>query len=229
MATRREAGVVKAAAVVQGIALVTFPAASGIFTSSSDYGLSSTAYGAMFVPQAVTAVASAAAGRRVGPAGRDPPRLPDRLDGESPLDVTPRRQLAARLPPRTGLRASPPRDHEPRRRVRLHRPGPEHVHRGVQPHQGRPVGARAQRAARTRYRARAAVRRRLRRSRVLVGVAGPDRSPRGRAPARERADYRSTPAPRTRTLGRRAGRVPASRRDSGSMPASRSPTGSARR
>jgi len=70
MATRREAGVVKAAAVVQGIALVTFPAASGIFTSSSDYGLSSTAYGAMFVPQAVTAVASALLGaewaRRVG-------------------------------------------------------------------------------------------------------------------------------------------------------------------
>src|SRR6478672_9740023 len=70
MATRREAGVVKAAAVVQGIALVTFPAASGIFTSPSEYGLSSTAYGAMFVPQAVTAVASALLGagwaRRVG-------------------------------------------------------------------------------------------------------------------------------------------------------------------
>ena len=52
----------KAAAVVQGIALVTFPAASGIFTSPSEYGLSSTAYGAMFVPQAVTAVASALVG-----------------------------------------------------------------------------------------------------------------------------------------------------------------------
>ena len=70
MATAREAGVVKAAAVVQGIALVTFPAASGIFTSPSEYGLTSTAYGAMFVPQAVTAVASALLGagwaRRVG-------------------------------------------------------------------------------------------------------------------------------------------------------------------
>ena len=70
MATRREADVVKAAAVVQGIALVTFPAASGIFTSASEYGLSSTAYGAMFIPQAVTAVASALVGagwaRRVG-------------------------------------------------------------------------------------------------------------------------------------------------------------------
>ena len=70
MATAREAGVVKVAAVAQGIALVTFPAASGIFTSASEYGLSSTAYGAMFVPQAVTAVASALLGagwaRRVG-------------------------------------------------------------------------------------------------------------------------------------------------------------------
>jgi MFS family permease len=70
MATAREADVVKAAAVVQGIALVTFPAASGIFTSASEYGLTSTAYGAMFIPQAVTAVASALVGagwaRRVG-------------------------------------------------------------------------------------------------------------------------------------------------------------------
>jgi MFS family permease len=62
MATTRESDVVRAAAVVQGIALVTFPAASGIFTSASEYGLTSTAYGAMFVPQAVTAVASALVG-----------------------------------------------------------------------------------------------------------------------------------------------------------------------
>ena len=70
MATTREATVVKVAAVAQGIALVTFPAASGIFTNPDEYGLSSTAYGAMFVPQAVTAVASALLGatwaRRVG-------------------------------------------------------------------------------------------------------------------------------------------------------------------
>ncbi|HEY2332161.1 MAG TPA: MFS transporter [Acidimicrobiales bacterium] len=70
MATRREAQVIKVAAVVQGIALVTFPAASGIFTDPNEYGLSSTAYGTMFVPQAVTAVASALLGatwaRRVG-------------------------------------------------------------------------------------------------------------------------------------------------------------------
>ena len=70
MASPREAEVVKVAAVVQGIALVTFPAASGIFTSASEYDLSSSAYGAMFIPQAVTAVSAALLGaawaRRVG-------------------------------------------------------------------------------------------------------------------------------------------------------------------
>ncbi len=44
------------AGVVQGIALVTFPAASSIFTSPSEYGLSSSEYGAMFLPQAITAI-----------------------------------------------------------------------------------------------------------------------------------------------------------------------------
>jgi MFS family permease len=70
MPAKRESEVVKVAAVVQGIALVTFPAASGVFTSSSEYGLTATAYGAMFIPQAVTAVAAALGGaawaRRVG-------------------------------------------------------------------------------------------------------------------------------------------------------------------
>jgi hypothetical protein len=56
MATKTEIRVVKLAAVAQGVALVTFPAASTIFTSSSDYDLSRSAYGAMFVPQAMTAV-----------------------------------------------------------------------------------------------------------------------------------------------------------------------------
>jgi predicted MFS family arabinose efflux permease len=41
---------------VQGIALVTFPAASAIFTSRTGYGLSSSQYGGMFIPQVVTAI-----------------------------------------------------------------------------------------------------------------------------------------------------------------------------
>jgi MFS family permease len=48
--------VVYAAGLVQGIVLVTFPAASTIFTSASSYGLSSSQYGGMFLPQAITAV-----------------------------------------------------------------------------------------------------------------------------------------------------------------------------
>jgi fucose permease len=56
VAAPNEVRVVYAAGVVQGIALVTFPAASSIFTSSSEYGLSSSEYGAMFLPQAVTAI-----------------------------------------------------------------------------------------------------------------------------------------------------------------------------
>ena len=55
---RAQSRVVYAAGLVQGIALVTFPAASAIFTSVSSYGLSSAQYGAMFLPQAVTAVVS---------------------------------------------------------------------------------------------------------------------------------------------------------------------------
>jgi MFS family permease len=62
MATRSERRVVYAAAVVQGIALVTFPAASTIFTDPSEYDLSSTQYGALFVPQVVTAITAALLG-----------------------------------------------------------------------------------------------------------------------------------------------------------------------
>lgn len=70
MATRTEANTVKVAAVIQGVALVTFPAASTIFTSPDEYDLSSTQYGAMFIPQAITAISASLAGaalsRRLG-------------------------------------------------------------------------------------------------------------------------------------------------------------------
>ena len=42
--------------------LVTFPAASTIFTDPKQYGLSSTAYGALFLPQAITAITFALLG-----------------------------------------------------------------------------------------------------------------------------------------------------------------------
>ena len=57
-------------AVIQGLALVTFPAASTVFTSPEHYGLSSTEYGGMFVPQAITAISASLLGagliRRLG-------------------------------------------------------------------------------------------------------------------------------------------------------------------
>jgi fucose permease len=56
MPTRREIGLVYLAGLVQGVALVTFPAASSIFTNPQDYGFSSTQYGAMFLPQVVLAI-----------------------------------------------------------------------------------------------------------------------------------------------------------------------------
>jgi MFS family permease len=62
MARRAEIITVYSAGLIQGVALVTFPAASAVFTNPSDYGLSSTEYGAMFVPQAVTAIFSSLLG-----------------------------------------------------------------------------------------------------------------------------------------------------------------------
>ncbi len=55
--TRRTAiGLIYLTGLIQGLALVTFPAASSIFTSPQGYGFSSTQYGAMFLPQVVLAI-----------------------------------------------------------------------------------------------------------------------------------------------------------------------------
>jgi fucose permease len=62
MATHAEKRTVNAAALVQGIALVTFPAASTIFTAPDAYNLSNTQYGALFVPQVITAVSASLLG-----------------------------------------------------------------------------------------------------------------------------------------------------------------------
>jgi fucose permease len=50
------------AGIVQGLALVTFPATSAIFTSPSGFNLSGAQYGAMFIPQVVLAIAASALG-----------------------------------------------------------------------------------------------------------------------------------------------------------------------
>jgi MFS family permease len=72
--SRAETATVNVAGLVQGIALVTFPAASTIFTAKGSYDLSSSQYGLMFVPQVITAVTTALAG-----AGLIGPGLASRL------------------------------------------------------------------------------------------------------------------------------------------------------
>jgi MFS family permease len=59
---RAEGVAVNAAGLGQGIALVTFPAASAIFTSRDGYDLSSSQYGVMFVPQVVTVIVASLLG-----------------------------------------------------------------------------------------------------------------------------------------------------------------------
>ena len=64
-ASRFEVGLLYLAGVAQGLALVTFPAASTIFTEPAGFGLSSTQYGAMFIPQVVLAILASAFGSRL--------------------------------------------------------------------------------------------------------------------------------------------------------------------
>jgi MFS transporter, FHS family, glucose/mannose:H+ symporter len=62
MARRTEVGLVYITALVQGLALVTFPAASSIFTSPGGYGFSASRYGAMFIPQVIMAILASSFG-----------------------------------------------------------------------------------------------------------------------------------------------------------------------
>lgn len=53
---RKEALAVYFSALMQGLALVAFPAASSVFTSSQEFNFSTAAYGGMFIPQSILAV-----------------------------------------------------------------------------------------------------------------------------------------------------------------------------
>jgi MFS family permease len=64
--SRKQIGAVYAAGLLQGLALVTFPAASGVFTDPHAHGLSNGEYGVMFAPQTVLAVTAALLGVRLG-------------------------------------------------------------------------------------------------------------------------------------------------------------------
>ena len=62
VATRAETSIVYAAGAAQGIVLVTFPAASTIFTDADRYDLSNTQYGLLFLPQVATAITASLLG-----------------------------------------------------------------------------------------------------------------------------------------------------------------------
>src|SRR5947207_15063117 len=60
MASRLEIALVYCAGVAQGLALVSFPAASAALTSAAGFGFDSTRYGLLFVPQVICAIGAAA-------------------------------------------------------------------------------------------------------------------------------------------------------------------------
>ena len=62
MSRRTDIGLINIAGLVQGLALVTFPAASSIFTSSHGFGFSASRYGMMFVPQVALAILASSLG-----------------------------------------------------------------------------------------------------------------------------------------------------------------------
>lgn len=62
MSRRPEIVLVYGAGLVQGLALVTFPATSDVFTSPSFHDLSSSEYGSLFLPMVVTAIVASTVG-----------------------------------------------------------------------------------------------------------------------------------------------------------------------
>src|SRR5580765_8266509 len=65
MSRRTEIGLINVTGLVQGLALVTFPAASSIFTSPDGYGFSASRYGMMFIPQVILAILASSLGPSV--------------------------------------------------------------------------------------------------------------------------------------------------------------------
>jgi fucose permease len=65
MRWRSEIGLIYVIGLAQGLALVTFPAASSVFTSSRGFGFSASRYGMMFVPQVILAILASSLGPRL--------------------------------------------------------------------------------------------------------------------------------------------------------------------
>ena len=65
MPGRTEVLLIYVTGLIQGLALVTFPAASSIFTSSHGFGFSDSRYGMMFIPQVILAILASSLGPRL--------------------------------------------------------------------------------------------------------------------------------------------------------------------
>ena len=65
MPRRTEVLLIYVIGLIQGLALVTFPAASSIFTSSHGFGFSNSRYGMMFIPQVILAILASSLGPRL--------------------------------------------------------------------------------------------------------------------------------------------------------------------
>ena len=225
MASRTEARVVLAAAVAQGVALGDVP--------RREHGVHQPDRVRPDAQRLRRDVRSPGdrrgrgvdPGRVAGATRRHAPGLPGRHAGQRDRDDPARHQRDLRARRRCRVPAPPVRDVLARRRLRLHGPRAQHVHRRVQPRDGRLVDPRAQRAAGCRHRARATAGRDLHRPRLLVGTADPRRR-RARVGARRQpAVCRSRSPDRPRVQARRVHASPAA---SGSTPGSRSATASAR-
>ena len=186
-ADQAETSVVYAAGAVQGIVLVTFPAASTIFTDPDEYDLSNTQYGVLFLPQVATAITASLLAATLSSAAGHEARLPDRARLQPRLDGSADPQPVLRV--EHGRRvSSPPRGNGlSRRGLRARRPCPEHADGGLPSGWRRVVGARAERPPGARNGARAGLRRDLRRARLLVGPSADVRGPAVPARAEELA------------------------------------------
>src|SRR6516165_2061219 len=65
MPRRAEVGLINVIGLVQGLSLVTFPAANSIFTSPHGFDFSASSYGMMFIPQVILAILASSLGPRL--------------------------------------------------------------------------------------------------------------------------------------------------------------------
>src|SRR5262252_6740856 len=65
MPRRSDIGLIYVIGLVQGLALVTFPAASSVFIGSHGFGFGASRYGMMFIPQVVVAILASSLGPAV--------------------------------------------------------------------------------------------------------------------------------------------------------------------